>query len=153
VHCKHYFYLITFILARNHLTESPKAKYLTNNGACRFDPNLYVDGTVCLSILGTWNGLGWMPATIECIGHPIRAWRLINHRLFCEPGTRGPPEEITQSSQFVEKWSLEFSLIYAIESTPAGFEEFRPHLTRTSLHVQIVTPGPAGPGVTEQLEK
>ncbi|KAL1975906.1 hypothetical protein VTN31DRAFT_4298 [Thermomyces dupontii] len=28
----------------------------TNNGRCRFNPNIYADGKVCLSILGTWHG-------------------------------------------------------------------------------------------------
>ncbi|KAL4900728.1 hypothetical protein BDW74DRAFT_182561 [Aspergillus multicolor] len=28
----------------------------TNSGACRFSPNLYAGGKVCLSILGTWTG-------------------------------------------------------------------------------------------------
>ncbi|KAL4786235.1 ubiquitin-conjugating enzyme/RWD-like protein [Aspergillus varians] len=28
----------------------------TNSGACRFSPNLYAGGKVCLSILGTWSG-------------------------------------------------------------------------------------------------
>ena len=28
----------------------------TNNGRCRFNPNIYAGGKVCLSILGTWHG-------------------------------------------------------------------------------------------------
>ena len=28
----------------------------TNNGRCRFNPNIYAGGKVCLSILGTWQG-------------------------------------------------------------------------------------------------
>lgn len=28
----------------------------TNNGRCRFNPNIYAQGKVCLSILGTWHG-------------------------------------------------------------------------------------------------
>jgi hypothetical protein len=37
----------------------PKVKFLTNDGKTRFHPNLYQDGKVCLSILGTWSGPGW----------------------------------------------------------------------------------------------
>jgi hypothetical protein len=36
--CEHCFDLLTFTLARNHPAELPKAKYLTNNGTCRFNP-------------------------------------------------------------------------------------------------------------------
>jgi ubiquitin-conjugating enzyme E2 Z len=28
----------------------------TNKGHCRFNPNIYAQGKVCLSILGTWAG-------------------------------------------------------------------------------------------------
>lgn len=28
----------------------------TNSGRCRFNPNIYAGGKVCLSILGTWRG-------------------------------------------------------------------------------------------------
>jgi ubiquitin-conjugating enzyme E2 Z len=31
----------------------------TDNGRTRFNPNLYSNGKVCLSILGTWSGPGW----------------------------------------------------------------------------------------------
>lgn len=38
----------------------PRAKLLTTDqGRTRFNPNLYKNGKVCLSILGTWTGPGW----------------------------------------------------------------------------------------------
>ena len=33
----------------------------TGGGKIRFNPNLYKDGKVCLSILGTWSGPSWSP--------------------------------------------------------------------------------------------
>lgn len=33
----------------------------TGGGSVRFNPNLYADGKVCLSILGTWSGPSWSP--------------------------------------------------------------------------------------------
>jgi hypothetical protein len=33
----------------------------TGYGTVRFNPNLYVDGKVCLSLLGTWSGEPWDP--------------------------------------------------------------------------------------------
>lgn len=38
----------------------------TGGGRVRFNPNLYADGKVCLSLLGTWHGSEhekWNPAT------------------------------------------------------------------------------------------
>jgi len=37
----------------------PKVLYRTNDGKTRFHPNFYVDGKVCLSILGTYSGPKW----------------------------------------------------------------------------------------------
>lgn len=37
----------------------PKVTFLTYDGYTRFHPNLYKDGKVCLSILGTYSGPGW----------------------------------------------------------------------------------------------
>ncbi|CAM9951254.1 unnamed protein product, partial [Phaeothamnion confervicola] len=42
--------------------QPPKVKLLTTGGGTvRFNPNLYNNGKVCLSILGTWAGPGWTP--------------------------------------------------------------------------------------------
>jgi ubiquitin-protein ligase len=38
---------------------NPKVKFVTSDGRTRFHPNLYVEGKVCLSILGTWSGPSW----------------------------------------------------------------------------------------------
>lgn len=37
----------------------PSVKFLTSDGKTRFHPNLYVEGKVCLSILGTFAGPSW----------------------------------------------------------------------------------------------
>lgn len=43
-------------------TSPPKASFLTTaGGTVRFNPNLYDNGKVCLSLLGTWSGPGWIP--------------------------------------------------------------------------------------------
>jgi ubiquitin-protein ligase len=37
----------------------PVFNYLTNDGRTRFNPNLYKNGKVCLSLLNTWQGEPW----------------------------------------------------------------------------------------------
>eukprot|EP00752_Nemacystus_decipiens_P008465 g7565.t2 len=40
----------------------PRVRLLTTGGGkVRFNPNLYANGKVCLSILGTWSGPSWSP--------------------------------------------------------------------------------------------
>ena len=42
-------------------SKSPRCKFETINNKIRFNPNLYENGKICLSILGTWSGPGWKP--------------------------------------------------------------------------------------------
>jgi len=43
----------------NYPFEPPLFNYLTNDGKTRFNPNLYKNGKVCLSLLNTWQGEPW----------------------------------------------------------------------------------------------
>lgn len=43
--------------------QPPRVRLMTTGyGSVRFNPNLYRNGKVCLSILGTWAGPAWSPA-------------------------------------------------------------------------------------------
>lgn len=48
-----------FKLPSNYPFDPPAVQILTSDGSTRFHPNLYVQGKVCLSILGTWEGPKW----------------------------------------------------------------------------------------------
>ena len=54
-----FFFEINF--PKNYPKSPPFVKFLTIDGKTRFNPNLYENGKVCLSILGTWSGPGWKP--------------------------------------------------------------------------------------------
>jgi ubiquitin-protein ligase len=50
----------------------PAFNYLTNDGRTRFNPNLYKNGKVCLSLLNTWQGEQWsgvqsLSSILQCI--------------------------------------------------------------------------------------
>jgi ubiquitin-protein ligase len=56
----HGFYLFKLEFPYNYPHSPPKLTFMTNDRAnTRFNPNLYVDGKVCLSILNTWAGDRW----------------------------------------------------------------------------------------------
>ena len=56
---QHGAYLFEIVFPDNYPHSPPKFKYLTNDGKTRYHPNLYTNGKVCLSILGTWTGPKW----------------------------------------------------------------------------------------------
>jgi ubiquitin-conjugating enzyme E2 Z len=43
----------------NYPFNPPIMKFITSNGKTRFNPNLYVSGKICLSLLNTWSGPKW----------------------------------------------------------------------------------------------
>lgn len=51
--------LFEFKLPANYPFDPPAVRFCTSDGVTRFHPNLYVEGKVCLSILGTWSGPKW----------------------------------------------------------------------------------------------
>lgn len=53
------YYLFNFKFPPNYPHEPPTVEYLTNDGETRFNPNLYKNGKVCISILNTWEGEPW----------------------------------------------------------------------------------------------
>ena len=54
------FFYFTLQCPPNYPAAPPKVTlHTTGGGRVRFNPNLYRNGKVCLSILGTWTGPGW----------------------------------------------------------------------------------------------
>ena len=52
--------VFSFVTPADYPLSPPEFRILTSDGMTRFHPNLYVDGKVCLSILGTYSGPKWV---------------------------------------------------------------------------------------------
>lgn len=64
----------------------PIAKFITTNNKTRFNPNLYINGKICLSILGTWTGPGWLPTmNIQSVINSIQALVMNETPIINEP--------------------------------------------------------------------
>lgn len=53
------YYFFEFTFPTNYPYSPPIVKYHTNSSKIRFNPNLYCDGKVCISLLNTWKGEQW----------------------------------------------------------------------------------------------
>jgi ubiquitin-protein ligase len=76
----------------NYPAVAPKVKLRTTGGGqVRFNPNLYANGKVCLSLLGTWAGPGWVSnqSTLLQVLISIQSLILVPDPYFNEPGYEG----------------------------------------------------------------
>ncbi|TNY17926.1 hypothetical protein DMC30DRAFT_419335 [Rhodotorula diobovata] len=71
----------------------------TGKGQCRFNPNLYAEGKVCLSLLGTWSGAReemWQPHKSTLLQVLLSITSMIlgtNYPFYNEPGFGAPRDD------------------------------------------------------------
>ena len=94
---------------------APKMKFKTTGGGrAHFNPNLYTDGKICLSLLGTWSGEPWRPGQSTILQVLVS----IQSMIFCdEPWCNEPGRErmvgSTQSINY-NKTIRKLTLVYAL---------------------------------------
>jgi len=113
----------------------PKVKFKTTGaGTVRFNPNLYNDGKVCLSLLGTWEGAQgeqWNAdnSTIIQVLISIQSLILCAEPYYNEPGyernygTTSGKTESDNYSENVFRNSLKFAILGQLRSPPEGYAE------------------------------
>lgn len=108
-------YFFKFIYPKDYPFSPPKVKYLTNDGECRFHPNMYRNGKVCLSILNTWKGDGWT----SC--NNIRSVLLIiqsvmdENPLLHEPGIFMSNIDVQKYTDSVKYNNISFAILYTFK--------------------------------------
>jgi len=114
----------------------------TDGGNVRFNPNLYANGKVCLSLLGTWSGQEgekWNPqtSTFLQVMVSIQSLILVDDPYFNEPGYEYEMKTLSgkkKSQEYNEEKQYQTMLcamIQMIQKPPIGFEEVvKEHFTR-----------------------
>jgi len=131
------FYFLKFEYSDNYPMEPPIAKYCTqgyltnpsnnSNFMVRFNPNLYSCGKVCLSMLNTWTGPGWVPTnTMSNVLISIQALVLNEEPLRNEPGFEHASfKEINKYNNIIEYSNIKISVLEMILKPPLEFLIFR----------------------------
>lgn len=102
----------------------------TGNNMVRFNPNLYEDGHVCLSLLGTWSGPGWDPtySSLLQVVLSIQSQIFVENPYFNEPGydCHRDTDRGRQLSDNYDKtiryMTLRFAILDQLHNPPPGFE-------------------------------
>ena len=113
----------------NYPAVPPKMKIITTGRATfRFNANLYTNGKVCLSLLGTWQGPGWEPSysTLLQVLISIQAMILgIDEPIANEPGwerDRGSTKSKNYNS-ILSHGTMLYAMYEHLLKPPPGFEE------------------------------
>ena len=108
------YYFFEFIFPSNYPFEPPEVHYLTNDGSMRFNPNLYTNGKVCLSILNTWAGESWTACqTIYSLLLTLSSILCVNP-LLNEPGIKEDHNDVIKYNYLVTYKNIEFAIIKVV---------------------------------------
>ncbi|KAL6150952.1 hypothetical protein ACJQWK_10911 [Exserohilum turcicum] len=107
----------------------------TGGGTISINPNLYADGKVCLSLLGTWTGEPWKPgeSTLLQVLISIQAMILCEEPWYNEPGrevgyhqsTAGSPSE--RYNQKLQGDTIRYALLEWLEKPPGLWKDVVAH--------------------------
>ncbi|KZT06502.1 ubiquitin conjugating enzyme family protein [Laetiporus sulphureus 93-53] len=121
-------YLFDVFLGPSYNQSPPNVKYMTTNGGkFRFNPNLYADGKVCLSLLGTWTGPGWVAgkSTLLQVLISIQSMILCEEPYLNEPGwaqSAGTPQSRAYSAN-VRRMVVKTAMLGNLKNPPEPFED------------------------------
>jgi len=105
------YYFFEFNFPDNYPFSPPLVRYLTNDGAMRFNPNLYTNGKVCLSLLNTWSGEGW--TSCQTINSVLLTLSIVlcENPLLNEPGVQETNNNAIEKYNYLVTYkNVEFSI-------------------------------------------
>ena len=120
------FYFFKIIFTEEYPIKPPTATFYSTDGDIRFNPNLYTDGRVCLSLLNTWQGPQWTPAnSLTSILVSLQAMVLNEDPLINEPGYESSPAKTLEKyNAVIRHENFRFAVNKLLDKVPPGFEYF-----------------------------
>ena len=90
----------------------PKIKYICSDGIIRYNPNLYICGKVCLSIINTWQGEGWSSCqTLRSLFLSIYSMVYTENPLINEPGIFINNKEVQKYNLLIGYKNIDFLIL------------------------------------------
>lgn len=105
------YYFFEFIFPENYPFSPPKVIFHTNDGKTRMNPNFYISGKVCLSILNTWRGEGWTSCQSIRSILLILSTTLNEKPLLNEPGITETHRDFVNYQNMIAYKNIDISII------------------------------------------
>ena len=121
------FYFFKFNFPTNYPLSPPKVEYMTNDGHTRFNPNLYRNGKVCLSVLNTWKGDSWTGCqTISSV--LLHLCTTLNKEPLCnEPGVSRHHKDYKSYNSIINYKNYEVAILGIIQKKSYIYPEIADH--------------------------
>ncbi len=134
-------YMFKFYFSVEYPYIPPKVTYMTNDGTTRFNPNLYRNGKVCLSLLNTWKGEQW--TSCQNINSVLLNLVALFHNepLLNEPGVKSTHKDIKPYNSIIQYKNYETAILGVLiqKILPKDFVGFFPIIKRhISAHRDII---------------
>jgi len=128
-------YLFELDYPSNYPFSPPTVRFVNYDGMTRFNPNLYMNGKVCLSILNTWDGEKWSACqSIRTV--LLTLITLLNEEpLLNEPGITRDHPNFEGYHKLIEYKNVEISILKYIQkpNLPYPFHVFHPILLQSFI--------------------
>jgi ubiquitin-conjugating enzyme E2 Z len=99
----------------------PKVVFVTNGDNIRFNPNLYTNGKVCISLLNTWRGDQWTSCqTISSVLLTLGTL-LCKNPLLNEPGITRQHRDFNNYTKIIEYKNIEIAIIAILNKYPKKY--------------------------------
>jgi len=116
------YYLFEFTYPSNYPHSPPELKFCTSDGRTRFNPNLYINGKVCISILNTWQGEQWTSCqTITTV--LLALCSILNDNpILNEPGVNDKHQDFEKYNKIITYRNFDTAILRILEQDYAATE-------------------------------
>jgi ubiquitin-conjugating enzyme E2 Z len=101
----------------------PKVTYWTNGEDIRFNPNLYTNGKVCISLLNTWRGEQWTSCQSISTVLLNLCTLLNNEPLLNEPGVNKTHHDFMKYHQIIEYKNIDLAILKMVNKNSNYYSE------------------------------
>jgi len=117
------FYFFEFQYPVDYPHSPPTVKYMTNGDNIRFNPNLYTNGKVCISLLNTWRGEQWSSCqTISTVLLNL-CTLLCKDPLLNEPGVSKMHSDFNNYTKIIEYKNIDIAILRMVTRDSSSFCE------------------------------
>jgi ubiquitin-conjugating enzyme E2 Z len=101
----------------------PIVLYKTNDEMVRFNPNLYTNGKVCISLLNTWKGEQWTSCQSISTILLTLCTLLCNDPLLNEPGIEKKHHDFDKYTRIIEYKTIDIAVLKIVQQIKPAYQD------------------------------